>query len=422
MKLRTRILIQAFVLMLYLGPGAMFAQQNLDSCQIKALKNYPLIQQYGLIEQSKELTLSNAKKAYLPQLDITLIGGIIEGMPSFAPPGTESSSSTEANLISLVQFNQVIWDGGMTKASKSIIKASSEIEKADMEVNLYQIKDRVNNIYFGVLLINEQIDQLNLLKETLERNQKRVNNAIENGTAFKSDADELKVELINIQQKKAELEYNKQAYIKVLSAMIGEEIKEDEEFVRPILGATVEALSVNRPELLKFEQQRALIDAQAKLNKAMLFPKVGLMGFGVFLTPGVEFGTSNLTNVLVAGLSLSWNLGPVYKNGNNKKLSQISLQRIQNQEETFLFNTNIELSQTEMELKKYSKLIEQDRELVELKNSIKEAYIVKYDNGVATMSDMLDRINDENVAKQNMILHEIQYLMKAYQYLNKSGN
>ena len=422
MKLRTRILIQAFVLMLYLGPGAMFAQQNLDSCQIKALKNYPLIQQYGLIEQSKELTLSNANKAYLPQLDITLIGGIIEGMPSFAPPGTESSSSTEANLISLVQFNQVIWDGGMTKASKSIIKASSEIEKADMEVNLYQIKDRVNNIYFGVLLINEQIDQLNLLKETLERNQKRVNNAIENGTAFKSDADELKVELINIQQKKAELEYNKQAYIKVLSAMIGEEIKEDEEFVRPILGATVEALSVNRPELLKFEQQRALIDAQAKLNKAMLFPKVGLMGFGVFLTPGVEFGTSNLTNVLVAGLSLSWNLGPVYKNGNNKKLSQISLQRIQNQEETFLFNTNIELSQTEMELKKYSKLIEQDRELVELKNSIKEAYIVKYDNGVATMSDMLDRINDENVAKQNMILHEIQYLMKAYQYLNKSGN
>ncbi len=422
MKLRTRILIQAFVLMLYLGPGAMFAQQNLDSCQIKALKNYPLIQQYGLIEQSKELTLSNANKAYLPQLDITLIGGIIEGMPSFAPPGTESSSSTEANLISLVQFNQVIWDGGMTKASKSIIKASSEIEKADMEVNLYQIKDRVNNIYFGVLLINEQIAQLNLLKETLERNQKRVNNAIENGTAFKSDADELKVELINIQQKKAELEYNKQAYIKVLSAMIGEEIKEDEEFVRPILGTTVETLTVNRPELLKFEQQRALIDAQAKLNKAMLFPKVGLMGFGVFLTPGVEFGTSNLTNVFVAGLSLSWNLGPVYKNGNNKKLSQISLQRIQNQEETFLFNTNLELSQTEMELKKYSKLIEQDRELFELKNSIKEAYIVKYDNGVATMSDMLDRINDENVAKQNMILHEIQYLMKAYQYLNKSGN
>ena len=376
----------------------------------------------SLIEQSKELTLSNANKAYLPQLDITLIGGIIEGIPSFAPPGTESSSSTEANLISLVQFNQVIWDGGMTKASKSIIKASSEIEKADMEVNLYQIKDRVNNIYFGVLLINEQISQLNLLKETLERNQKRVNNAIENGTAFKSDADELKVELINIQQKKAELEYNKQAYIKVLSAMIGEEIKEDEEFVRPILGTTVETLTINRPELLKFEQQRALIDAQAKLNKAMLFPKVGLMGFGVFLTPGVEFGTSNLTNVLVAGLSLSWNLGPVYKNGNNKKLSQISLQRIQNQEETFLFNTNLELSQTEMELEKYSKLIEQDRELFELKNSIKEAYIVKYDNGVATMSDMLDRINDENVAKQNMILHEIQYLMKAYQYLNKSGN
>jgi len=147
-----------------------------------------------------------------------------------------------------------------------------------------------------------------------------------------------------------------------------------------------------------------------------------LMGFGVFITPGVDFGTSNLTNLFIAGLSLSWNLGPVYKNGNNKKLSQINLQRIQNQEETFLFNTNLELSQTEKELHKYRKLIEQDRELLELKNSIKEAYIVKYDNGIATMSEMLDRINDENLANQNMILHEIQYLMKTYQYLNKSGN
>ena len=154
-----------------------------------------MIQQFGLIEQSKELTLSNANKNYLPQFDITLIGGIIEGMPSFTSPGAELSSSTEVNLISIGQLNQVIWDGGMTKASKGIIEANSEIEKADLEVNLYQLKDRVNNLYFGVLLIDEQMAQLDLLKETLLLNQKRIQSAIENGTAFKSDADEIKVEI-----------------------------------------------------------------------------------------------------------------------------------------------------------------------------------------------------------------------------------
>jgi len=204
--------------------------------------------------------------------------------------------------------------------------------------------------------------------------------------------------------------------------MIGEEITGDAVFTRPIFGSTVEDLSIHRPELTIFNSQRDLVNAQAKLNKATLIPKFGLMGFGVFLTPGVDFGTSELTNIFVAGLSVSWQLGPLYKNGNNKKLTELSLQRIQNQEDTFLFNTNLDLSQTNMELEKFRKLLAQDRELLALKGSIKEAYIVKQENGVATMSEMLDRINDENVTKQNMIMHEIQYLMKAYQYLNKSGN
>ena len=395
---------------------------TIEACQDSALKNYPLIHQFGLIEQSKELTLSNANKAYLPSFDITLIGGIIEGMPTFAPPGSEPTSSSNMNLITVGQLNQVIWDGGMTKASKGIIEANSEIEKADLQVNLYQLKDRVNNLYFGVLLIDEQIAQLDLLNETLKRNQKRIQKAIENGTAFKSDEDELRVELINIEQKQSELRYNKLAYMKVLSAMIGQEIHEDAVFTRPMFGETIKDLSILRPELLKFNSQRALIDAQARLNKATLIPKFGFLGFGVFLTPGVDFGTSQLTNLLVAGFSVNWKLSPLYKNGNNKKLTQLNLQRIQNQEETFLFNTNLELSQTDMELEKLRKLIGQDLEILELKQSIKEAYTVKYENGIATMSAMLDRINEENVTKQNMIMHEIQYLMKAYQYLNKSGN
>lgn len=408
--------------MLSISPSIIMAQLSLDSCQAKAQLNYPLIQQYDLIDQSKELTLSNANKNYLPKLDLTLIGGIVEGFPSFAPPGSEASSSVNTQLITVGQVSQLIWDGGMTKASKGIIEANSEIEKTEISINLFQLEDRINNLYFGVLLIDEQIAQLDLLSETLNRNYKRIEVAVENGSAFKSDLDELMVELINTKQKRSELEFNKQAYVKVLSLMIGEEIDPSLSFDRPVFGLETDSISLNRPELIKFQKQREMIEAQARLNKAKLFPKIGLLGFGVFLSPGVEFGASDLTNLLVAGISLSWSLDPLYKNGNNKKISEINLQRIQNQEETFLFNTNLELSQTEMDLDKYSKLIEQDMEIIKLKSSIKDAYVVKYENGVSTMSQMLDRINDESAAKQKMIMHEIQYLMKAYQYLNKSGN
>lgn len=421
LALKKRISYFAAVL-LVLSTSISSAQLNLDSCHAKARNNYPLIQQFDLIEQSKELTISNANKAYLPSLDINIIGGVIAGMPSFAAPGGEAESSAQGNLISVIQVNQLIWDGGMTKANKEMIAANAEIEKADVEVNLYTLKERINNLYFGILLIDEQSTQLDLLIESLERNKKRIQLAVENGTAYTSDVSELQVELINLQQKKVELAHNRQAYVAVLAAMIGEEITTEEKLEMPIFSNSIDSLSNQRPELSKFENQRNMIDAQAKLNKAMLMPKIGLLGFGVLLNPGVDFGSSTITDLVVAGVSLSWSLSPLYKNGNNKKNSQISLQRVQNQEETFLFNTNLALTQSKNELEKYSALLENDDQIVALKSSIKEAYITKYDNGIATMSEMLDKIMDESVAKQNRTLHEIQYLMTAYQYLNKSGN
>ena len=131
----------------------------------------------------------------------------------------------------------------------------------------------------GLARVCNPIAQLDLVKENLLLNQKRVQNAIANETAYKSDEDEIKVELINIQQKKDELHFNRIAYVNVLSLMVGEEISDEAVFTRPEFKAKLAELSVNRPEMMKFQNQKSLIDAQAKLNQATLFPKIGLMWF-----------------------------------------------------------------------------------------------------------------------------------------------
>ena len=401
---------------------SVFGQITLDECQKKARANFPLIKQYELIEQSKEYTLSNANKAYLPQLDATIIGGVISGLPGFSPPGSESSSSTEFNVISVLQLNQVIWDGGITKAKKGIIEASSEIEKADLEVSLFGLEDQVNNLFFGILLIDEQVNQVEILKSTLLRNMKRVEIAVENGTAYSSDIDEIHVEVINVDQRLEELRSNRNAYVNVLAAMIGEPIDDSESFARPEIEMDYLSMENNRPELSLFKNQEYLVEAQSRIEKSMLYPKVGLLGFGTFIQPGVDFGASTLNNIFVGGLSLNWNLGSLYKNGNNKKITKINLQKVQLQRETFLFSTNLELTQTQLELQKFETLLEQDRKILALKSKIRNAYDVKYENGVSTMNELLNRTNEESIAKQNLIVHEVQYLMKAYQYKNKTGN
>ena len=417
-----RVILSFMILLLWFTGAEAQSQVSLEECRDLAKQNYPLIQQYGLIEKSKEYTLSNANKAYLPQLDVTLIGGVISGLPSFSPPGSESSSSSDVAMISVLQLNQVIWDGGITKAKKEIIEASSEIDKANLEVSLYTLEERVNNLFFGILLIDEQFNQMEILKSTMLRNLKRVEIAVQNGTAYKSDVDEIKVEIINIDQNMEELISNRNAYVKVLGAMVGKSLDETSEFARPMIEEDFLIKENNRPELRMFENQENLIEAKSAIDRSMLYPKIGILGFGAFIQPGVDFGASSFDNILVAGLSLGWSLEGLYKNGNNKELTALSLKQVEVQRETFLFNNSLELDQTRIELLKYKNMLEQDKEILNLKTSIKKAYDVKYENGISTMSELLDRTNDESVAQQKLVVHEIQYLMKAYQYKNKTGN
>lgn len=401
-----------------------YGQLTLEECYEKARENYPLIKQYGLIEKSKEYTLSNANKAFLPQLNVSVIGGVIEGLPAAVVPGMEASSSsaTRFDLVGLAQLSQSIWDGGATKAKKEIAVVNSEIDKAELEVSLYSIKEQVNNLYFGIILLNEQLMQLDLTKNNLQEHLERTQISVENGTAYHSDVDEISVEILNNDQQMTDLKHNRGAYMHALSAMIGQPISEQEKLVRPLVDEDYASLPINRPELNKYNNQEGLLVAQSKKDRATLYPTVGVTAIGFLVTPGINLGPTNFNSILVAGLNLSWNLGGLYQNGNNKNLTEINTQKIRLQRETFMYNTNLQLTQSEKEIEKYQTFIQQDRELLELKSSIKKSYEVKYENGVSTMSDLLDRINDENLAKQNLIMHEIQYLMSAYDIKNTSGN
>lgn len=398
------------------------SQVRLEDCQQLARENYPMIQQNELIELTREYTLSNANKNYLPRLDVTLIGGVISGFPSFSAPGEGSTSSSDMQLISVVQLNQPIWDGGATKAKKGVIEASTEIERADLEISLYALEERINNLFFGILLIEEQIRQLEILKSSMQINLDRVLIAVENGTAFKSDVDEIQVEMINIDQRMEELQSNRNAYINVLGAMTGRNISDSSSFERPVVMEDFLQMENNRPELRRFQSQAEMFEAQSQMDRSVLYPKIGLLGFATLIEPGIDFGASTIDNIFVGGLSLNWSLDGLYRNGNNKKLTELNLQKVAVQKETFLFNNELELTQTRLDLNKYRNLVEQDREILALKTRIKEAYELKYENGISTMSELLNRTNDESAARQSLVIHEIRYLMTAFQYKNRTGN
>ena len=151
-------------------------------------------------------------------------------------------------------------------------------------------------------------------------------------------------------------------------------------------------------------------------------PKLGLIGAAVLITPGVNFGNSKLSTLGVAGISASWNISGLYKNSNEKQLTQLSLNNINVQEETFLFNTRLQLTQASANIEKQKAVLSGDEEIVALRKTIREGYQEKYKTGVSTLFDFLNAAQKEGEARAEKALHEMQLLMILYDYKTISGN
>ncbi len=420
---RHPVLKQLLLLIVCFGFLHVHAQVTIEQCQEKAKANYPLIKQYDLIAKSTDYTISNANKAYLPQLSLNGITGyIISGLPSISAPGQAAKEPSKYQLIGIAQLNQTIWDGGATRSQKDIAKANAEVERSNVDVSFYSITERVNQIYFGILVIDEQLKQLDILNENLNRNLNNVKLSKENGLAFQTDVDEVKAELLNLEQKRIEFKYTRTGYMQMLSFVIGEKLNENELLEKPVVVTSIETQTNNRPELSLFASQLKLVETQSSINKVYNMPKIGLIGAGVILHPGMNLGSVKFNNIAIAGLSMSWNTAGIYKNSNNKNLDQIRIDRITNQRETFLFTNQLQLTQTSSDIEKQKAIIVKDDEIVLLKGSIKKSYQLKYDNGICTMSDLINAMSKESEARSNQALHNMQLLMSMYNYKTISGN
>lgn len=409
-----------FLLLLFL-PIILKAQTlTISECQEKASAHYPAIAQYGIIEQSKNFNIANANKAYLPQAaigaqatwqsDVTKIDLTLpEGFPSLEVPVPDKDQYRV-----VAEVNQLIWDGGKTEAHKKSIKANAELEKQKLNSEVYSLRERVNNLYFGILLLDEQLSQQGILEKELQRNYDKVQTYIKNGVANDADLSAVKVEQLKAGQQRIQIESAREAYINMLSVLIGEKIEEGVSFEKPIPETVLPTTEVNRPELKMFEAQEILLESQKTLLKAKNMPIIGAFAQGGYGKPGLNMFENKFNPFFIGGVRLSWNFGNLYIYGNEKKNIELQKKAIDTQRKTFLYNLNVQIPQQQIEIEKYRKTMKDDDEIIALRKLIREAAEVKVENGTMTISDLLQEINAEEAAKQAKALHEIQYLMSIY--------
>lgn len=427
-KLSTSLLILIFVPLWSFGQSI-----TLDSCQAKARNNYPLLKQYGLIEKTSGFSLSNANKAYLPQLSLSAkatyqsdVTKIPESLSTAISGMTGQPFSfpemPKDQYQAVLEIDQLIWDGGLTAAQKKGINASTEADKQKLEVDLYALKDRINNLYFGIMLIKEQIKQNDILKSELATNYNRIQAYIQNGVAQSSDLDAIEVEQINATQNETNLKATLRSYTQILAAFTGEKIDENTQLVKPELPEIALNSENKRPELLLFGAQEEALNAQRSAINAGNLPRIGLFAQGGYGRPALNMFSAEFSPFYIGGVRLSWNISGFYTRGNNLSKIETSIKNLEVQKETFLFNSDMSNKQQYNDIDKLKTTLQNDDKIISLRNNIKKASEAKVANGTLSVADLIRDINNENMSRQTKALHEIQLYMTTYQLKNNLNN
>ncbi|OQB65285.1 MAG: Outer membrane efflux protein [Bacteroidetes bacterium ADurb.Bin141] len=394
---------------------------TLTECVEMAKKNYPVVKQFALIEKSNGYLVANAKKGYLPQFNIsgqaTYQSDVTEIPINL--PGLQIPAMSKDQFRVYGEVSQSVTDLFTIKDQRTSLNNTSEIEARKTEVELYKLNDRINNLYFGVLLIDAQLKQNQLIQSDIQRGIEKLNVAIANGVALKSSADNLQAELLKAQQHFIELNATRKGYTDMLALFIGKPV--DENTVLETPQALVLSDSIHRPELKIFDLQYKSYEIQKKLIADKNYPRVSLFFQGGLGKPGLNILNTKVADYYMGGVRLSWNIAGFYTYRNDRRILDLNRNVTDIQRETFMFNTNLTLKQQNSEVQKMIRLIETDKSIIALREKVKLTVQNQLAYGTATTNDYLKAVNDEDQAKQNQILHEIQLLMSQYNVQITSG-
>ncbi len=397
--------------------------QTLEECQRAAEQNFPLIRQYGLIEKTTDLNVANIQKGWLPQVSASAQATLQSDVPAFHDEFQKLYQQMGITMEGLerdqyrvgIDVQQTVYDGGNIKSRKEIARRQGELQSRQNEVTMYNVRRRVNEMYFSLLLIDEQI-QLNAdLQTVLEGNEKKLAAMLKGGTASESDWQNVKAERLNVVQKMTGLKSQRTALVRMLSTFCAMEVNR---LVKPEIPENTGSTVNLRPELKTIDAQLRLADAKEKALDATLMPRLGVFAQGYYGYPGYNMFEDMTGRKLswngMLGARLTWNIGALYSRKNDKAKLQAERETAEANRERFLLDNKMEQIQQNENISRYRQLMTDDEEIISLRSSIRKAAESKLAHGIIDVNDLVREINSENKARVEQCIHEIEMLKEIY--------
>ena len=396
--------------------------QTLEECQQAAEKNYPLIKQYGLIAKTTQLTVKNIQKGWLPQVTASAQATYQSAVTAWPESMQTMYQQMGLNMKGLrkdqykigIDLQQTIYDGGAISSQHNIAQQEGKVQEAQTETNLYQVRRHVNEMYFSLLSLNEQIQLNEDVKALLQSSEKKLSAMVKGGTAATSDLDNVRAERLSVEQQNENLKQQKLMLQRMLSVFCGLEVNDTQKPAPIQIASSVN----NRPEMRLYNSQLELTEAKEKALDTQLRPKLGLFAQGFYGYPGLNMFEDMMNRKWslngIVGVKLSWNVSAFYTHKNDKAKLNAQRGMIENAREVFLFNNKLEEIQQSENISRYQTMMKSDDEIIVLRTNVRKAAESKLAHGIIDVISLLREINNENAAKTQPSIHEIDMLTEMY--------
>lgn len=400
------------------------AQLTIEECVSKAEANYPLVRKYGLLQATRDIDLSEINRSWLPRLSAygqATVQNVVPSFPSSLSGVLEQMGQSVRGLGKLqykvgVDLSQTLWDGGASRARRDVARAQEATRSAALDVELYDVRRRVESLFFAILLTDRQIEITEVTQSLLESDLQRLQAMVRDGVAMQSDADMVEARFLSVGQSITEAKSAADGYRRVLGLFIGEDLNRVT-FVLP--DASMPATDTSdRPELRLFQRRMDANRAIDRLSDVSLMPRVGLFAQAYYGYPGFDYFSSMMSRDLsfniLAGVKVSWNIDAFYSRKNNRKRTSVDALDIAADRDLFLFNSKMQVASQSEAIAAMNEVMKDDARIILLQQNVRKAAEAQLDEGVIDATALLSKISDENIARLNGELHIIKLQQEIY--------
>jgi len=396
---------------------------DIQTCYKLAEENYPALDQKALYKEITSLELDNLTARYYPQINLI-------GQATYQSDVTKLDMQIPIPDLNInfpeidkdqyrigITIDQILWDGGIVSNQKKISELDGYYNIQNTRVELYNLRKRVNESYFGILKLQESIKILETALDVMNSKYNQISTAVDNGMVLQSNADIIKAEVLITEQNLDLIKSSREIAVKSLSMLINKDIKEIE-LVLPEVDAKLNDTR-ERPEYELFKISKDQVGQMKELANSKYLPKFFAYGQAMYGKPGLNMFDSDFQPFYIVGIKASWNFWNWGITNREKEIAEIQLNILNTKEDTFTKNLSIANNALFNEIDKHQKMIDKDNEIINLRESILRISSSQLDNGVITSTEYLTELNALIKAQLSYQLHKIEISEAKVNYLTQ---